>query len=432
MAKNSSRATKAGAKPAKAAKRVAKTATRPARDDRSNDEADSKSRLSQTDVPSFSLDQALRVPRAIAENYAFKATKPMNVAAAMNMTPSSGQFRARCGAAIAYGLTSGGYNAPEIKIEPVGMRIVRPLEDGDDLRAKREALLKPRVFGEFLRKYDGAPLPREEIAKNVLLDMGVPIDRTADVLQMLLESAESVGFVRQIKDKRYVDLDGVAPSPALGSEEEELGDDGDHSDEPTAESGVDSRPTRSSQKQAPATRSEPRNGSHPAVEDVRVEREANSRRVFITHGKNKSFLDPIRKLLSFGEMQPVVSVDKQSVSVPVPDKVMGDMRSCGAAIIHVDAEQRLIDAEAKEHIVLNPNVLIEIGAAMALYGRRFILLVREGVQLPSNLQGLYEVRYKGDALDGDATIRLLEAINDIKNYPVPLRYAKEDVAGAGG
>ena len=98
------------------------------------------------------------------------------------------------------------------------------------------------------------------------------------------------------------------------------------------------------------------------------------------------------------------------------------MRSCGAAIIHVDAEQKLIDQEAKAHIIINPNVLIEIGAAMALYGRRYILLVRESVELPSNLQGLYEVRYKGDSLDGDATIKLLEAINDIKNHPIPDRY----------
>ena len=65
------------------------------------------------------------------------------------------------------------------------------------------------------------------------------------------------------------------------------------------------------------------------------------------------------------------------------------------------------------------NVLIEIGAAMALYGRRFILLVRDGIKLPSNLQGLYEVRYQGATLDGDATIRLLEAINDIKKNPLP-------------
>ena len=106
------------------------------------------------------------------------------------------------------------------------------------------------------------------------------------------------------------------------------------------------------------------------------------------------------------------------------------MRSCGAAIIHVDAEQKLIDSEAHEHVVLNPNVLIEIGAAMALFGRRFILLVRDGVSLPSNLQGLYEVRYRGDSLDGDATIKLLEAINDIKNHPLPLRYASEGPGSA--
>ena len=121
-------------------------------------------------------------------------------------------------------------------------------------------------------------------------------------------------------------------------------------------------------------------------------------------------------------MVPVVSVERQTVSKPVPEKVMDDMRSSGAAIIYVEAEQVLIDKDANEQSVINPNVLIEIGAAMALFGRRFILLVKDGVNLPSNLGGLYEVRYSGDALDGDATIRLLEVINDIKNYPIPERY----------
>lgn len=94
---------------------------------------------------------------------------------------------------------------------------------------------------------------------------------------------------------------------------------------------------------------------------------------------------------------------------------MTDMRSCGGAIIHVEDELRLIDSDAKEHVVLNPNVLIEIGAAMGLYGKKFILLVKDGVSLPSNLQGLYEVRYEGDSLDGEATIQLLEAINAMKS-----------------
>lgn len=79
----------------------------------------------------------------------------------------------------------------------------------------------------------------------------------------------------------------------------------------------------------------------------------------------------------------------------------------------------LKDEGGNEQAVLNPNVLIEIGAAMAFYGRRFILLVKEGVKLPSNLQGLYEVRYPGDILDAGATIKSLEAMKDIKNYSLP-------------
>jgi predicted nucleotide-binding protein len=150
------------------------------------------------------------------------------------------------------------------------------------------------------------------------------------------------------------------------------------------------------------------------------------RKVFITHGKNQALVEPIKKLLEFGEMVPIVSVQKQSVSKPVPEKVMDDMRACGAAIIHVDAETTIFDKDDKEHVLLNPNVLIEIGAAMAFYGRRFILLVKEGVKLPSNLHGLYEVKYSNDTLDANATIRLLEAIKDIKNYTLPTDFPSHE------
>lgn len=65
--------------------------------------------------------------------------------------------------------------------------------------------------------------------------------------------------------------------------------------------------------------------------------------------------------------------------------------------------------------MLNQNVLIEIGAAMMRHGRNFILLVEEGTTLPSNLQGLYEVRYQGDELDYPATMKLLKAFNEFKS-----------------
>src|SRR5438105_9482438 len=110
-------------------------------------------RLFQEDVPSYSLDQSLRVARSIADNYAFKPTKPVNVAGAMGMTHTAGPFRAISGASVAYGLTTGAAQAPEIGITPLGMRILRPKTVGDDIAAKREALLKPKVVGEFLRDY---------------------------------------------------------------------------------------------------------------------------------------------------------------------------------------------------------------------------------------------------------------------------------------
>jgi len=91
-----------------------------------------------------------------------------------------------------------------------------------------------------------------------------------------------------------------------------------------------------------------------------------NKRVFVTHGKNKEFIDPIKKMITYGKYDPVVAEEKQSVSKPVPDKVMGAMRGCGAAIIHVDLERIIKDEEKKEHQILNNNVLIEIGAAMAL------------------------------------------------------------------
>src|ERR1035441_1022360 len=161
------------------------------------DEKKPKPRLSQEDVPSYSLEQSLRVARSIADNYAFKPTKPVNVAGAMGMTHTAGPFRMISGASAAYGLTTGAAQAPDIGITPLGMRILRPKTVGEDLAAKREALLKPKVVGEFLRDYDGAALPPDAIAKNVLESKGVPTERLDGVLELIVEGAKAVGFIRE-------------------------------------------------------------------------------------------------------------------------------------------------------------------------------------------------------------------------------------------
>jgi predicted nucleotide-binding protein len=135
---------------------------------------------------------------------------------------------------------------------------------------------------------------------------------------------------------------------------------------------------------------------------------AKTNRVFISHGKQKAIVTQIKELLEFGSFDPVVSVEREATAISVPEKVFEDMRSCSAGVIHVGAEGKYLDPNGNELTKLNDNVLIEIGAAMALYGKKLILLVERGVTLPSNLQGLYRCEFEGDKLEYEATMKLLK------------------------
>ena len=155
-------------------------------------------------------------------------------------------------------------------------------------------------------------------------------------------------------------------------------------------------------------------GSSPSALSTPDTGPSKGNKVFITHGKNTKILSSIKEIVAFGKFVPVVAMEHETAAKPVPEKVMDDMRDCQAAVIHVSSEGTLTDDDGNQVSRINENVLIEIGAAMALYRRNFVLLVEEGVRLPSNLQGLYECRYKGDELSGDATIKLLKAFNEFK------------------
>ncbi len=165
--------------------------------------------VKQTDVPSASLTDTLRLPQAIMDHYAGKATSPLHVAKALNIDPGGSQIRVLSGAAIAFGLIEGGAQAASIGVTDLARAILRPKKEGADMDARREAVLKPRVFGEFLRQYDTHAFPRTDIAQNVLEEMGVPREKTAEVLERIVESAEAVGFLEEIKGKRYVSLNGA-------------------------------------------------------------------------------------------------------------------------------------------------------------------------------------------------------------------------------
>jgi hypothetical protein len=357
----------------------------------------------QVDFPQTSLQQAQRIASAIVDNFAGDGGSPPDIALALEISPTSSAWPALSGASVAYGLTKGGVNAKMIKLTELGRKLVAPEKEGDDLAARRDAILKPRILRDFFERYRRAKLPNDTIATNVLKSLSLPADRVQDALEIIKANGRYAGIIRETPTGPFVNLDAPGvPAPTATPELPEH--DAPASDGMASEAKGGRQPTPATPHSIDQVISQP---SAPAF-DLKLNR------IFISHGKQKGIVVQIKELLAFGSFEPVVSVERESTAIPVPEKVFEDMRSCGAGVIHVGGEGKYLDADGNEHNKLNDNVLIEIGAAMALYGKKVILLVERGVTLPSNLQGLYRCDFEGDRLDYDATMKLLKTFSQFR------------------
>jgi predicted nucleotide-binding protein len=345
-----------------------------------------RSYTKQSDWPKRTLEDAMRIAQAIADQYACQPTKPLLVAQAVGMSPTSSTFRQLSAASSGYGLTHGTAWAKQIGLRPLGQELVGSTDEAGRLSATRQAATAPRLFGAFLKKYNNSKVPRREIACKVLQELGCPEARAKQCFDILMANAKECGLITQVKGADYFNLE-AAPSTAVGTTE----------------------PAEVEEAEGEIAEAEGQ-GTLPA--GLRDKPSARSNRVFIGHGGNRQIVDQLKQILTFGKFIPVVAEEHETTSKPVPDKVFDDMRGCFAGIIHVAGEEKLLTANGEERHLLNENVLIEIGGALALYGRNVILLCQKGVALPSNLQGLYRCNYEGEKLDYDATMKLLKAFND--------------------
>ena len=321
------------------------------------------------------------------------------MAEACGVTPASSNWRVLTGAAVAYGLTNGAYNSKEISITPLGERIVAPLIEGDSEIALREAALKPTILSEFYHQYDRNKLPKTEIAYNVLQKKGVPAERVENAWSTLRANATQTNMLRVIGGNEYIYL--------------EL--EGRQVERPVDEAAV-LEPKADDNLVVPDDVLERMNITPPAAsEPQRAELKREKPNIFISHGKNNTVIvGQLKELLTYGQMEPVVSIERETTAIPVPDKVFDDMRNCDAGIIHIDLEEVPIGDGKQTYCHLNENVLIEIGAAIALYGKRVILLCKKGTLLPSNLQGLYRCEYDGNQLDYASTMKLLKTMQELR------------------
>ncbi|MFH1749116.1 MAG: TIR domain-containing protein [Planctomycetota bacterium] len=350
-----------------------------------------RQRVSQSTIPIHSLREALTVAQAITDEFGGDPTTPHQVAMALEVSPTSSGWRSLSGAAVAYGLTSGGYGSEKISLTDLGRRCTAPTAEGDDVLARGEAALTPRVPREFFEKYHRNKFPSDTIAKNVLQqDFKVPADRAQDALTLLKEDGAFVGIVHQTKTGPFVSTDDLKPAPVtLASEPENAG----RTDDQTIRADASDADT----PEVPLVAKQP-----PTLD--------TAFKVFITHGRNKKIVDQVKDVLDLYDIEYEIAVEEESLAIPVPEKVRSAMRRCAAGVMIVSAD----DENAAQSGTINNNVLIEIGAAFVLYDQRVVLLWDKRLKVPSNLQGLYRCEFEGDELTFSVGTKLAKAVKGFR------------------
>ncbi|MDW5593916.1 TIR domain-containing protein [Conexibacter stalactiti] len=359
-------------------------------------------RLSQADVPSHTLNEAIRVAQALRDEYALQPASPIQIAQALGIKPTSGGFRSITGAAVAYGLTTGAYNSGSIALTDLGVRAIAPTEEGDDLAALQEAFLRPRVLREFVTKYRGNKFPRPDIANNVLISMGVPPEAASRVQELLRAEARELGLVTEIKGDLFFNSE-----PATGVHLK-----ADFNAPPTGRDAEDELDVDEPENSDEAVFGEPRDGRRSPDSGSALSERPNS--IFLGHGKNRKPLEQLIRVLDEWGIPHKEAIYEANAGRPIPHKVAETMRECGAAVLIFTADEEFRDVDGKPQWRPSENVIHELGAAGVLYDNRIIVFKEEGLTLASNFSSIGYISFEKDKLEA----KVFDLLRELRAFDI--------------
>ena len=334
--------------------------------------------LKQTDVPSMPISDALKVAYALRDNFGYKPTSPGLVAAALRMLPASSSFRMLTSASIAYGITEGAAKASLISLTKLGDRIVKPTKADDDIEAQKAAFLRPRLIREFLERYDMNQLPREDIGKNILVEMGVPSDKTDKVWDLIISGGNSLGLIEEFNGRFIVQL--TKPESVTKQEITPI------VDKPDSISMEDTE------------------GS-----DTKVESDAPFKILILHNNESSQAIKQLEVILELAEIEFEIMVNRIE-SAPMKGAVYSALKRYDAAIIFMD----VVSANQASKPCVSENSLLKIGAALMHYDQRVILVWDKKHHPSVSLRQVLRCRFDDNGLSRTEGLRLMRALMEFR------------------
>lgn len=335
----------------------------------------------------------LQVARAIRRDGSGDPMNPILLANSLKTTRRSTKYDELLRSSERYGLTNGTVYSKSISLTDLGRALVI-LTDEETLGSSlRRALLSPKLFGDFFVNTDKKPIQKEAYFKNTLETKynvrRVDVDTCYEILMKNMRDQNLILMQGQ-EELLWLDNLGKAP-PADAATEIEIGETSAEKTELTTPKGKPTFETSSTKEET-----------------------AKVPRVFISHSKNKKILDNVKQMLTFGNFDSRVAEEKETLSMPMSDKVFGLMKECNCAIINVSANQEKKQGDTYN---INENVLIEIGASFLHYDKRVLLVIDQRFKdkLPTILQGITAIFYEGQELSLTDGMKLMKSLGEFRN-----------------
>lgn len=332
--------------------------------------------------PTYTLRDAISVPRAIYEVNAGLAFNREMLASALGTTPKSSAFTMRLNASAAYGLTEGGYNDADIHLTDLGEAIVASRQEPECANAMVAAATTPKIFRSFYELFEGRRLPANEYMENILRrDLGVQVELTRECLEILLANGEFAGILSEADGQYVVSL---PDAPVV---------------DPTNSQAANQPPRLASEPPPPYL-----TGADAQVDALRSEASANiENRIFVgSMGASDAAGRIISMLGEFGircvSPQPT---DAQSGPLVSPE-VSAAMRDCASAILVLGDEVRTDGMY---------RMMGMLGAASALFLGRIVLICENGANLDIGASDLAQVQIDTE-LPGESMLNIFVALHN--------------------
>ncbi len=334
----------------------------------------------QRPFPKNTLEEALKIAETIQDLNNGQPMKRIFIADHLKIKPESTNFTYLISSAFRYGLTNGSEKSEYITLTPLGETISKA-KGIEKIPALQEACQKVSVFQNFYQRYRDAKLPTEDYAKKLLRDeFAVPAEHAEECYNLLVTNGRFSGIIREIAGAPRVVFDTNTPSTPTTTDESE-----NEVEEPEENEKQEETIT------PPCTQAKPK-------------------QIFIAHGKNKTPLEQLKRILDQLKVPYKVAIDEPHGGRPISQKVAETMNSCTSAIFIFTADEEVLDSQGNKTYRPSDNVVYELGAAGILYGKNIVIFKEEGVTFASDFSDIGYIKFDKDNLHAKASELLGELI----------------------